>query len=170
MVSPRADQHPGPPSPQPSDAPWPGGHGQMQSGEKEGETGLARQGRRKSPRATEGAPLRSGACFCTFLGVTREGPEPREVLPEHCRVIGGLWASTRAECVLDRGGEARRRCGLWSRSHPWAQRAGPSHVLRAPGSRPACMQWGLVRVCPTIGGTLHRPERDTGLLRVDVPL
>lgn len=67
------------------------------------------------------------------------------------------------------GGEARCRCGLWSRSHPWAQ--GRAR-LRSSGTG---VKAGLyaVRPCesaPPVGRTPHRPERDMGPLRVDVRL
>ena len=80
--------------PPPSDAPWPGGHGQMQSGEKEGETGLARQGRGKSPRATEGAPLRSGALFALSLGLQEKPQNPRRSFQN---TAGSLVASGPAQ-------------------------------------------------------------------------
>lgn len=66
----------------------------MQSGEKEGETGLARQGRRKSPRATEEASLRSGARFALSLGLQEKPQKPGRAFQN---TVGSLVASGPAQ-------------------------------------------------------------------------
>ena len=115
----------------------------MPSGKQEGQRGSAWKGRASPKRDRVGAP------FCVFLGVTREAPEPQEVLPEHWRVTGGLWASTRAGYALEAGMVVKPGAGVGSGAGPTpGLRGGPVSGPQGPGSRPACMQWGFVRVRP----------------------
>ena len=115
------------------------------------------------------------APFCAFLGVIRETPRPQEVLPEHCRVTGGLWASTRARRVLDAGIVVEKPgAGAGSGAGPTPGLRGMT-CLRSSGPQGPRVKASLYVVgpcesVPPVGRTLHRPERDTGPLRVDVPL
>ena len=141
----------------------------MQSGEKEGETGLARQGRGKSPRATEGARLRSGALFALSLGLQEKPQNPRRSFQN---TAGSLVDS----------GPAQGQSVYWIVVEKPAAGAGsgagttpgsvgvPISCPQGPGVKAGLYAVGPCESVPPVGGTLHRPERDMGLLRVDMPL
>lgn len=137
----------------------------MPSGKQEGQRGSAWKGRASPKRDRVGAPFR------VFLGVTREAPEPQEVLPEHWRVTGGLWASIRAGYALEAGMVVKPGAGAGSGAGPTpGLRVGPVSVPQGAGVKAGLYAVRPCESAPPVGRTPHRPERDMGPLRVDVRL
>ena len=95
------------------------------------------------------------------LGLQEKPPECQEVLAEHCRATGGLWASTRTGQVLDTGIVVEKPgAGAGSGAGPTpGLRGRPTSGPQGPGVKAGLNAVGPCESASPIGRTLHRPER-----------